>query len=425
MLNFMKSAPAIERLPKERISKVYAIYRLRMFLAIFIGYAGYYLVRNNFAVAYGLSKFILGNLADKCNVKFFIGFGLLFSAIINIFFGFASSVKTMFGLMILNGLFQGMGAPPCSIVIAKWFSLKERGTKMGLWNTSHNVGGGLIAPLAGLALFIFGSEKWQSIFFFPASICILIAIFVIIVGADTPESVGLPSIEEFKNDYPPMEQEVKNSNKLTPKDIMFKYVLNNKYVWYLALANAFVYLVRYGVLNWAPIYLTEVKHFSAQSSRWAFFFFEYAAIPSSIILGWLSDKLFKGKRAPLSIICMVAVTVATLFYWKSGNPIVINIAIALIGCMIYGPQLLIGMNIIDIVPKFAVGTAVGFTGLMGYLCGELSANLVMGIVVQYTGWNGGFSLILAGCVVGIILLSLVVKTSNSSKNDTSEKDLIA
>ena len=352
MFGFFSPAPAIPRLPKDKVSSAYKAYRIRMFLMIFIGYTGYYLVRKNFAVAspylidnygfsktqiglismglavsYGLSKFILGNLSDKSNVKKFICFGLIASSVLSVLMGFARTVPIFLILMVFNGFFQGMGAPPCSIVLGKWFSQKERGLKMGIWNTSHNIGGGLIAPIATLCLLIFGQNHFQSIFFVPAIICTIVALFCYVIGADTPASVGLPPVEEYRNDYPEVKAEA-NPTTLSSKEIMVKYVLKNKYVWYLALANIFVYLIRQGVVNWIPIYLKESKGFSAANANWAMFLFEYAAIPASILLGWLSDVVFKGKRAPLSILCMIGVIFATVAYWQTSSTLVAMISVA-------------------------------------------------------------------------------------------------
>ncbi len=41
-----------------------------------------------------------------------------------------------------------------------------------------------------------------------------------------------------------------------------QYILPNKLLWYIAIANVFVYLLRYGILDWSPTYLKEVKHFA-------------------------------------------------------------------------------------------------------------------------------------------------------------------
>lgn len=57
-----------------------------------------------------------------------------------------------------------------------------------------------------------------------------------------------------------------------------QYVLPNKLLWYIAIANVFVYLLRYGILDWSPTYLKEVKHFALDKSSRAYFFYEYAGI---------------------------------------------------------------------------------------------------------------------------------------------------
>lgn len=48
MLKLFQPAPVIDPLPKERVDKEYKKLRLQVFLGIFIGYAGYYLVRKIF-----------------------------------------------------------------------------------------------------------------------------------------------------------------------------------------------------------------------------------------------------------------------------------------------------------------------------------------------------------------------------------------
>lgn len=162
--------------------------------------------------------------------------------------------------------------------------------------------------------------------------------------------MGLPPIEEYKNDYPEIQVEDREK-ELSGKEILFKYVLNNKYLWYIAIANIFVYLVRYGVINWVPTYLKEVKHFNPKDSSLAFALFEYAAIPGTIFVGWLSDKVFNGRRAPVGVFCMIGVTIATYVYWKSNSILAINCALSSIGALIYGPVMLIGVSALDLVPK--------------------------------------------------------------------------
>ncbi|WP_083755225.1 glycerol-3-phosphate transporter [Desulforamulus reducens] len=442
LLGIFKPAPHIDRLPNEKIDNEYKRLRMQVFISIFIGYAGYYLVRKNFslaiphmiqegftkselgwvmsalALAYGISKFVMGAFSDRSNPRFFLAAGLMLSSIIMSLYALpavTSSLTLMYVLMFINGWVQGMGWPPCGRTMTHWYSIGERGTRVAIWNTAHNVGGGLIGPLATLGLVLFGTYK--SIFFFPAMIAFVVAIFVLFTLKDTPQSCGLPPIEEYKNDYP--DDKVEDREKeLSVKEILFKYVLNNKYLWYIAIANLFVYFVRYGVVDWAPTYLTEVKGFSTKGSHWSYFLYEYAGIPGTILCGWISDKVFKGRRAPAGVIFMAGVAVAVLVYWFNpvGNPMIDNLALIAIGFLIYGPVMLIGLHALDLAPKKAAGTAAGFTGLFGYVGGATLANAAMGMVVDSFGWNGGFMMLVGSCFLAIFFMALTWNHGLKSKS---------
>ncbi|MBF0443915.1 MAG: MFS transporter, partial [Oligoflexales bacterium] len=205
--------------------------------------------------------------------------------------------------------------------------------------------------------------------------------------------------------------------KLKVREYFFKYVFKNKLLWYLACANAFVYLVRYGVVDWAPTYLSEVKKLSQKDSAVAYFAYEYAGIPGTILCGYLSDKVFKGDRAITNIIYMTGVLAFVLIYWLNppGSPTVDLIALTGIGFLIYGPVMLIGVQSIDLVPKNAAGTAAGLTGLFGYLGGAVAANILMGFVVDRFGWDGGFTLLLISSFVSMIFMGLTYKKNKSYK----------
>lgn len=443
MISFLQPAQARRQLPEEKINGAFKIYRVRVFLMIILGYMCFYLVRKNFsmsapllitnlhfskaeiglinsafAISYGLSKFILGTLADKSNVKKFLMLGLIASAIINVGLAFSTHVWMFIILMILNGIFQSMGAPACHIVIGKWFKKDQRGLIMSTWNTSHNIGGGLVGPLSTMALFVFGANNYRSLFLLPAVIAVLIAIIIFIIGADTPQSVGLPQVKDNSDKHIVEHHDDVDTNNLSMTDIMFKYVLRNKFVWILAITNIFIYIVRQGMVDWIPVYLTQAKGFSFADSSWAMFLFEYAAIPSTILIGWLSDKVFKGNRAPLGIICMIGVFLAVFTYWKTDSFMVTLIAVAFVGCFIYGPAMLVNLSLIDLVPKFVVGSADGFAGLTAYLIGQFSANFVIGLIADAYGWNGAFTFILFGAVFALLGLLILQITVSKNKKKT-------
>ncbi|WP_321282511.1 glycerol-3-phosphate transporter [Marinifilum fragile] len=431
MIGFLKPAAHKELLPVDKIDPVYKRLRLQVFVGIFLGYAGYYLVRKVFSlampdlvnlgysktelgfalsgvsIAYGLSKFIMGNVSDRSNARRFLTLGLVLSAVTMIAMGIlpvaTSSIAIMFVLLLLNGWFQGMGWPPCGRVMVHWFSIRERGTKMSIWNVAHNVGGGIIGPLAilGVAIFV----DWQAKLYFPGIVALFVAFIAWLLIRDTPQSCGLPNIEKYKNDYPDSYSE-KFEEEMSAKQIFLEYIIKNRLLWMIAIANAFVYLVRYGVLDWAPLYLEEAKGFSIEETGWAYFAYEWAGIPGTLLCGYLSDSVFKGKRAPVSIIYMVFVTISVFMYWTSDSIVANSIALVCIGFLIYGPVMLIGVHALDLVPKKAAGTAAGLTGLFGYMGGALFANIAMGAVVDKWSWTGGFIVLLGACVLSILFIAI-------------------
>lgn len=84
-------------------------------------------------------------------------------------------------------------------------------------------------------------------------------------------------------------------------------------------------MVRFGIISWLPIYLLSVKHFTKTEMSTAFLIFEWAAIPTTLFAGWLSDKLFHGRRMPPAIISMVLIFFCLLGYWKSDSLLSITI----------------------------------------------------------------------------------------------------
>ena len=424
--------------------------RWQVFLGIFIGYAGFYIVRKNFsmaipmlaplgfdkgelslvlsmnAIAYGFSKFLMASISDRSNAQRFLPLGLVAAALSMLFMivpvqflGAEHKVAAITLMAVLNflvGWFNGMGWPPCGRVMTHWFSIKERGTWMSFWNCAHNVGGALVGPMAVYGAMWFGSWFYQNsdyyfligTYAFPAAVAVLIAVIAYCMIRDTPQSCGLPSIEKWSG-HASKNYSEKAEQVLSTREI-FKVVLSNKFLWYIAFANAFVYMVRYGCLDWAPTILTE-QGIDIKSAGWAYFAYEIAAIPGTIFCGWLSDSVFKGRRALPTIIFMALIIAVIFIYWQNitNLNIVIGCLIA-IGFLIYGPVMLIGVQALDLAPKNVAGTAAGLTGFMGYVLGTaVLANIVIGYVAENAGWDWTFILLMAACVLSIVFMGLTYR----------------
>jgi OPA family glycerol-3-phosphate transporter-like MFS transporter len=433
---FFAPAPNIQPIPAGEINRVYKKYRWNILESTFIGYAVFYLVRNNLstvakdiegalfynhsmigsilaisAITYGVGKFLMGSLSDRSNPRKFMAFGLLLTALCNFAFGSVANYSVHLMLWALNGFIQGMGWPPCGRSIGHWFSLKERGSIFAVWNVAHNIGGGFAGVLAAYAASHYG---WQAAFYFPGIIAVIGSAYLFWRLRDTPQSVGLPPIEEYKQEF--TEDELKHGlheQELKTKELFVDYIFKNKYLWLFAIANFFVYIVRYSMLDWGPTYLRELKGATLSYGGFAILLIEFGGIPSTILMGWLSDK-FSGRRGMVSLLCMIPILAAFtgIYLNPPGNLWLDMTFLVVIGFFVYPPVMLLGVAGLDLTSKKAVGTAAGFIGLFGYMGRTVQAKGFGWIVYHYgglygmeVGWNLVMYAILACTLISIILLA--------------------
>ena len=157
--------------------------------------------------------------------------------------------------------------------------------------------------------------------------------------------------------------------------------------------------------------MKEAQGYDIKQAGWAYFAYEFAAIPGTLVCGWLSDKVFNGRRAIPTILLMAVVAVFIFLYWQfSDNYLIVTLSLIAIGFFIYGPVMLIGVQALDLAPKNAAGTAAGLTGFFGYFFGTaILANIVIGYVAESAGWDWTFILLIAACLLSIVFMAFTYK----------------
>ena len=434
--NPLAAAPHIKQLPDKEVKRRYPWFRWRVMEATFLGYATFYLIRSNnlsvvakdvqdslnysksdigllmaiTAATYGIGKFFMGAWSDRSDARKFMSLGLLLTALCNFAFGAAGDFKVHLMLWALNGLVQGMGWPPCGRSMGHWFSERERGLTFSIWNTSHNVGGGVAGYIAAWAVISFGG--WQYAFYVPGAIALIGALYLFIRLIDTPQSVGLPPIEVYNNDTPAQVKDGDSPEReLSFKELFVDYVLLNKFVWLLAFANFFAYVSRYSMLDWGPTYLREIKGVGITKGSLAVVITELAGVTSTILLGWLSDRL-GGRRGMVSTLCMIPVFGAfvAILVTPKGMLWLDFVMLGVIGFFIYPVINLIVVQSLDLTSKKAIGTVAGFIGLVGY-AGKVIESWVFGWMQDHftnlynkeVAWN-----IIIGAILGCTFLAGVL-----------------
>lgn len=444
------------------VTKKYNVWQWRTLIILIVGYALFYFVRKNFSIAmpaleselgitktklglfltingviYGVSRLVNGILSDRiANKKGLMALGLLLSALVNIAIGFIPAVNSFFSVLdaegkatmgfiylmgslwLINGWLQGMGYPPCSSLMAHWIKPSELATKQSLWNASHSIGAGLLALMIGGILGRFTSAAWQWCFWAPAILAILGAALIFFGLKNTPESIGLPPVEQIDEvaagkSADEVEKEDPELTQRVYKRSIKEMVLKNPAIWILSIADFFVYIIRFTILDWGSSILTQFKGMDIQMAGTVVGMMEIVGgILGMLAAGWITDKVFKGKAHQTSAICTLLAAACMAGFWLAPkDSTFLTIAFIILSAFfIYGPQALLGIACSNQATKRAAATANGICGVFAYLA-PIVSGVVFGAITQSTGsWDMVFVLSIAMGLVGAAILFLMWKS---------------
>ncbi|GMN11563.1 MFS transporter [Croceitalea sp. MTPC9] len=395
MLGYFKKSNPISVIGKEvEQQKRYKRLKWQVFISATIGYGLYYVCRLSLNVvkkpivdsgflsesqlgivgsalffSYAIGKFTNGFLADYSNIRRFMSFGLLVSALANMVMGFTNAFLFFAICWGVNGWVQSMGAPSSVVSLSRWYKDKERGSFYGFWSTSHNIGEAITYILTAVVASYFG---WRWGFRVAAFVGMLGALLIFIFFHDSPESKGLPPVNHKAS-----------SNKTTTWQEQ-KLALQNPFIWLLALSSAFMYISRYAVNSWGPYYFETAKGYSLTEANSLVAISAVCGIFGTASSGFISDKFFRGHRnMPAFIYGLMNVAGISLFllgpkgvWWLDALSMVIfGLAIGALICYLGG------LMAVDIASKKASGAALGMVGIMSYAAAGIQ-DIASGFLIE-------------------------------------------
>jgi len=385
------------------VDALYHRHRLRILLAITLGYSFAYTCRLALSVvkkplldagifsptelgligsalfyAYAVGKLVNGFLADHANMKWFFATGVLVSALLNIGMGFSTVLAVSVALWALNGWFQGFGAPAGVVAMTQWFSNRERGRVYGVWSTAHSIGEGLtFFVIAGLVS-LFG---WRYGFFGPGLLCVVVALGIYALMQDRPRTLGLPEVNAWQGVAPAGGTPI----AVGPGQLIALQfsVLRIRAIWVLALASASNYVTRYAINSWGVLYLQEARGYSLLEAGSFLLASTLAGIAGCVAYGFISDKVFAARRPPTNLLfslCEIAGMV--LIFFGPRDPVALTAAFVLYGLGLNGlVTSLGGLFAVDVSPKRVAGATMGIIGIFSYIGAAVQEN-VSGVLIE-------------------------------------------
>lgn len=375
-------------------------------------------------VAYGCGQIINGLLTDRIGGKKAMLIGAAGTIAVNLLFGVASfwGLLSLFTLLWgLNGYIQSFGSPGFIKVNTAWFSERQRGTFAGIFGFMINLGrlaANKLLPLL-LAGFALGSLAqipplhWRWLFWVPAGITALVAVVFALVVKDTPEQAGYANL--FRGEADHADQEVRAEIWT-----VFRHIASNPLVWVIAVAYACTGAVRQAVDQWFPVYFQEVHHLqmTGQQFQWLGYLIPLVASCGSFLSGWVSDRFFHSRRAPVAggiyvieLVVILAATQVTSVNWAI-------LFFVLVSFTVNSTHSLLGpAAAMDIGGRKMAAFASGCIDSFQYFGAALGMK-VLGYVLDHYGWGYYFYYMIPFGIIGAILMFSIAHRHSLKKGDT-------
>jgi len=407
---FRVSKPSAEKVSSDKVEPTYRKYRSRTFWTVTIAYALFYMCRMAFSIVkqpiidggimdarhlgvigssmlfvYAIGKFVNGFISDYCNVRRFMAAGLGVSALVNLTIGilglcfgwFSIPVAVLFGAMAvlwgINGWVQSMGSPMGVISLSRWYPKSIRGTYYSIFSATPNLGKMLSMIIIGG---IVGWAGWQWGFIAAAIAGFIGMVLILLLVNDTPESIGLPSVQEISGEG------VTKADKMPTKELQ-KFVIRHPGVWIIALSTALMNVTQYAFTDWGVLFLQKHKDFTLNSATQVIAIAGFFGIAGTVVSGWLSDKVFKGDRIKPVLLSGIICSLSFGLFLFGGGSYLFNIACAATFFLCIGILFCIvaGLMALDIVPRKATGAATGIIGISSYVAAGIQ-DVASGFIIQ-------------------------------------------
>ncbi len=321
-----------------RHPKGYRLRRGRNWFFLGLTYASYYLCRYNLSIvapefkealgfnntqygaidsarngAYAVGQFINGLFTDRLGGKLAMTVGAIGTILLNFAFGLTtwSNIGWLFFALLLvrgaDGYVQAFGAPGMVKINTAWFRKQERGTFAGIFGGMIQLGaisvgmlGKMLATGFAIPLIFYTITvpelNWRYMFFVPPVITFIIIILMNLTVANHPEDAGYRIVHDDENDED-------NPHDKIPMFEVFRKITSNYIVWVIAGAYFCTGFVRTSINSWWVIYLLDEWGIGKKSVTFGSLaiLLPATAFVGSFASGLISDKVFKGRRAPVAM----------------------------------------------------------------------------------------------------------------------------
>lgn len=354
------------------------------------------LILSSFFLGYAIMQIPGGLLADKYGAKRIIILAIVAWSIFTGLTAVAWSLVSLIIVRFLFGFFEAGFQPSAASLIAQVFPKNERGKAIAVMMSS---GALIIMIVPIISAWLLITIGWRVIF-------IICAILGVIVAYLYWRYIQLSKVE--------VEEEIIQTTG--KKEAVLKHVLKIPMMWTVLLALFGIYAVNWGMWSWLPTYLTNVRNLDIVTIGWLQLIPGGTMFIAMLVNGVIIDKLSlrKNKYVGASVALLIAIFVLLMFQTKSIGLFITYQAFITIGITYL--ILLLPTMIINVVPVFMSGTAIGVGNTSAQLAG-FATPMMIGFMVD--AFNGSYDAV-AWLLVGFAMLCVMAMLGTKLKTKEEE-----
>ena len=326
------------------------------------------LLMSLFWIGYNLTQIPSGIISDKIGVRVTYSLALLIAGLFNFLRGSAASFLELALYTFINGLACGFSWAPGSLIIIRWFKLKERSMALGIFTSSAPIG--IVTALfsAPLISTVFGSWRWS--FWILSLPTFIVSTLMFIFLKDNP-----PTTRYKEND---------DEGNIPVTEILLT-IVKSKNFWLFTIVMIGLTTITSGAMTWVPSYYINIFSLSPVVAGSLVAISSAVSIFSGPSAGFLATHLLKRKTP----IMFLSVFVTSILYLLLSLRVDFNLTLNLILIIIanYFGNMGFGINVsilADWFPLSIVGTAAGFLNFTGGM-GSVIGPWLFGEVLEVTG----------------------------------------
>ena len=389
------------------------------------------LIDSAYLTTYMFGQFVFGALGDRFGPRRILLFGMTLSIVAAVASGFSTTILAFVTLAVFQGVAQSTGWSNSVKAMSSWFTSRERGRITGWWCTCYTMGPAAALPFAAWLMDYLGEERsdgqgemtivpfWPAAFWGPAAVLAVVLLISWFLLRERPEDVGLPPMvdendQDSRSDTTPSVGEqalpaMEDSWSVT------RQVIISPSIWMLSLSYFSVKLTRYAFYFWGPKYIYESLGSDAYTSAMTAAALPIGGLVGVVGSGYVSDKLFQSRRAPVAILSLLlAAGLMLIGLWRIQSLWLMGGFFFLVGVFLFGPDAIISATAaVDVGTRRGAATATGFINGVGSLGGILGGYLP-GVLTSEADWTELFGVFLISLVLSALVLLPLWNTKPSS-----------